>query len=424
MSLIDTEPRTPRRSRVASVLDWVAAPPMERRFGIDGDATGELRGTGTTARSEASPTIDLDALDALEAIEVHHDAVDATMVMSMDDLLADADVLEHDAVMADDFFDDDFDDEVVAFDDEVVVLDDEVVAFDDEVVAFARTPSDTKAATADGARTATIDPRFARRRAEVEEDTHRRVVSRRMIWAVVCGLLAMIPVAGYALLRSDVMAVRTISVDGAEFSGAMAVVTAGGVRVGDSMMDVDTGAVARRIESMDLVDSAVVERKWPDRLVITVVERVPVAAIQSTPGRWYAIDRDGTVLTTSVNPPQGLAIVVVTTSATEQPEQSTPTLRTDSEGRTVVSSDARNAAVLIADLPEAVRNRLSDIQAGQGGVTAQVRVGERTVAVQFGRGADGAAKGKALLTVLSEANASSLAAIDISVPDVPILDRG
>jgi cell division protein FtsQ len=260
------------------------------------------------------------------------------------------------------------------------------------------------------------DPRIAERRRRVEQEAEHEAQERRSSrWiavGVLTGLLAVV-VGGVALLmRSPLLEVRTISVDGAAMTGAEAVVTAGGVRIGDSMFRVDTGAVARRISDLDTVATARVERKWPDSLRIVVTERIAVAAVRAG-DLWLTVDRDGAVLTTVVSAPSLVRLTVsepmVVASGSTLPSALSPV-------------DAR-AAALVADLPDAVRRRLDPVRVERGSVVGTVTTAGARIEVVFGRPDDAVAKGRALLTVLQGADPDSIRLLDLSVPDVPIVTR-
>src|SRR2546425_1278387 len=64
---------------------------------------------------------------------------------------------------------------------------------------------------------------------------------------------------------------------------------------GDSMMRLDLAAAERRVESIPMVQSARLERHWPQTIRVVISERVPWAFWQIGPDR-YVIDNEGGVL--------------------------------------------------------------------------------------------------------------------------------
>src|SRR2546427_12112092 len=64
---------------------------------------------------------------------------------------------------------------------------------------------------------------------------------------------------------------------------------------GDSMMRLDLAAAERRVESIPMVQSARLERHWPQTVRLVIIERLPWAFWQIGPDR-YVIDKEGIVL--------------------------------------------------------------------------------------------------------------------------------
>ena len=68
------------------------------------------------------------------------------------------------------------------------------------------------------------------------------------------------------------------------------------VALGTPLLSVDTAAVQARLMELPPVHRARVTRLWPDRLLVQIEERVPVALWQKD-GKFAPIDRDGVALT-------------------------------------------------------------------------------------------------------------------------------
>src|SRR5436309_11393236 len=64
---------------------------------------------------------------------------------------------------------------------------------------------------------------------------------------------------------------------------------------GDSMMRLDLAAAERRVESIPMVQSARLERHWPQTVRVVINERLPWAFWQIGPDR-YVIDNEAVVL--------------------------------------------------------------------------------------------------------------------------------
>src|SRR5690606_26352017 len=115
------------------------------------------------------------------------------------------------------------------------------------------------------------DPRMRSRRIGVRREAGRRRLRRMLAGAAVAAAL----VGAAALTRTSLLDVDRIEVEGAARSGAAEVRRAAGVATGEPLVDVDTGAVAARVEELAWVAQARVDRAWPATLRIRVTEREP-----------------------------------------------------------------------------------------------------------------------------------------------------
>jgi cell division protein FtsQ len=88
----------------------------------------------------------------------------------------------------------------------------------------------------------------------------------------------------WALFGSRLLVVRSVTVTGEHLVTSAQVIAAADVPLGTSLVNVDTGLVARRVEGIRQVASVTVSKDWPDHLSITVRERVPVVAVRMAGG--------------------------------------------------------------------------------------------------------------------------------------------
>lgn len=132
-------------------------------------------------------------------------------------------------------------------------------------------------------------PRLAAKR-DADRRERRAARLRRTAWtaAVVAPLLLL----GWIVLRSPVLAVRTVTVTGTHRLTTAQVLAAARVPVGQPLARVDTGAVARRVGALDPVLHVDVVRDWPHVLHLTVVERTPVVAVPRA-GQLELLDATG-----------------------------------------------------------------------------------------------------------------------------------
>jgi len=107
------------------------------------------------------------------------------------------------------------------------------------------------------------------------------------------------------LANSPLLSVRHIEIDGVERSDAVASVAASGVGEGALLLWVDTGAIDRAVRADPWVADVRVRRVWPDRVVVEVLERRPVAWIEGVLG-WMEVAEDGTVVARAHAPGPGL----------------------------------------------------------------------------------------------------------------------
>jgi cell division protein FtsQ len=125
--------------------------------------------------------------------------------------------------------------------------------------------------------------------------------SAALVWAVAAGL-PRAATMGLATASSEAgFVVRQVEIEGARNQPRLSIyreVLEGG---SDSMLLADLPAMRDRLVALPWVKEARIQRRWPDRLRITVIERKP-AALWQYQGRLRLIDSDGVVL-----PADGLA---------------------------------------------------------------------------------------------------------------------
>ena len=140
-----------------------------------------------------------------------------------------------------------------------------------------------------------MDPRVRARRVAVKRARGRK----RLLWAGVIALVVLIGVAVLAVFSSSLFAVDHVDVQGAEYtqltdgSRLQAVIDD---LLGEPVLLVDTLAAERELESIPWIERAFVTTDFPDRVLIDVRERRPLATFQGSDRRFRVIDRDGRVL--------------------------------------------------------------------------------------------------------------------------------
>lgn len=175
---------------------------------------------------------------------------------------------------------------------DAVYLDEEVddasvsspVFIDDDGSSDAIMPKD---ATSRG-----IEPRLRQRRIGV-----RRAASRkRLLWALVAGLVVIVAVGVLALLGSSRFAVDTVAVTGNVYTDADQLTAVIDDLRGTPVLLVDTNQVEQQLEAIPWVEDARVTTRFPDSASIEIRERTPVASMLGEDTRSRVLDAHGRVL--------------------------------------------------------------------------------------------------------------------------------
>lgn len=231
----------------------------------------------------------------------------------------------------------------------------------------------------------------------------RRTASRkrRPIQAAVA--VVGMAVVAWVLWGSPLLAVRTVQVDGVTTLPAEQVRETAGVAEGTPLLRVDVSAAQERVAQLPQVDTVEVTRGWPSTVVITVVERTPVAVV-GTPGRRSLVDARGVLFDTITgDPPEGVVPLDVANPGPDDP----PTMA---------------ALGALTALPADVREGV----AGAAATSAEdvsLTLDDGTV-VRWGTPEETEEKAAALTAVLEQIEAGSLepaGTIDVSTPDAVVL---
>lgn len=231
------------------------------------------------------------------------------------------------------------------------------------------------------------------------EPRARRTPWRAAFFALAgAGILAAVV---WALFGSRLFVVRSVTVTGTHLVTAGQVIAAADVPLGTSLVGVDTGQVARRVEGIRQVASAAVAKDWPDHLAITVRERVPVVAVRMAGGGYDLVDPTGVLVVWSRTRPARLPLYL--TSVSGSALRGDPGLVT--------------AAAVLAELSPALSKQVGEVsasqaQAGSSG-TYQVLLGMRGGKTVLWGGTDGAAQKNRELAVLLTGSAHY---VDVSAP--------
>ncbi len=244
-----------------------------------------------------------------------------------------------------------------------------------------------------------MDPRLRQRRLDVQVEHDRR----RARLARVATALLVVGAAAYGALRSPLLAVKRPRVSGEVQTPAEAVLRAGGLTGQPLMIDLSLGSSARAIERLPWIATARVRRSWPDTVIVTVTERVPVAVI----GGMF-VDASGRVLSTAPGFAPLLAVRIDTGASAPAPP---------GPGGTVAPVYRAGVQVVTA-LPTALRPHVGVVFVRPDGTVrlsltggASAVLGDSTALPQ---------KFAAVLTLIDQVRIGT-GTIDVTVPSAPVL---
>jgi cell division protein FtsQ len=226
----------------------------------------------------------------------------------------------------------------------------------------------------------------------------RRATSRR--WririAVAVGAVAALAVTGWFLASSSLFALHYVTVEGTSRLTPHEVLSAAGVREGTSLVSLDPGAVADRVERLTPVAAAHVTRRWPHGLVIHVVERRPAGVVVSD-GAVELLDASGVAFASAPAAPHDLVTVEV-------------------PGRVPGPGEAaaRAAMRVLAELPRGVRAQVTTVTARSvNAVSVHLTDGRRVI---WGSAGDATTKAAVLRTLMRR----DAQVYDVSTPSVAV----
>jgi cell division protein FtsQ len=230
----------------------------------------------------------------------------------------------------------------------------------------------------------------------------RRPARRRRPLQLAVGLLVLATVV-WALWASPVLGVRTVQVDGVSTLPAGQVRETVGLEPGTSLLRVDVQAAEERVARLPQVASVEVTRGWPNTVVVTVVERVPVAIVGEAGAR-SLVDADGVLFDTVTGaPPPGVVPLDVPDPGPDDPA-------------------TRAALAAMSALPADVRAELAEVSATSAD-DVSLTLADGT-SVSWGGAEESAAKAAALAGLIEQIASGGLEAagtIDVSAPHAVVL---
>lgn len=137
-----------------------------------------------------------------------------------------------------------------------------------------------------------------------EEPQNVKKKEHRGVYLLLLGLV----LAGIAIGFYFALIIDRIEVVGNEKLERGEVLTISGLNIGEHMLFANLGEARSRLLSSPYIRSAYIKRAYPDKLIITIEERKPVAAIVGV-GSYALIDLEGSVMEIAQTNDNGLVAV-------------------------------------------------------------------------------------------------------------------
>jgi cell division protein FtsQ len=211
---------------------------------------------------------------------------------------------------------------------------------------------------------------------------------------------------GWGVTRSPFLDVDHVEVSGTVHATPADITAASGIHGGMAMLDVDGGDAGARLRAVPWILRAHVERHWPATVTITVVERLPVAAVPAKAGVGI-VDPTGRVLTVVPTAPPTLPTLL------GLPPAGPPSSR--------IAGRAADLLAVALAMPPQVAQRVTAVVAADSG-QVELRLKPAGV-VRFGPPDQLAEKMLATQTVLTQVDLTRLAVLDVRVPASPAITR-
>lgn len=164
---------------------------------------------------------------------------------------------------------------------------------------------------------------------------------RLRIVVVGAGLLLATLAALWAVFFSSLFAVDGVTVEGTRMLSTEQVERVAAVPLGEPLARADLDAVRERVESLTPVLAADVSRKWPDRILVRVQERIVVAVVEVN-GKFRGIDEEGVGFRGYSSRPKSLPLIKIDKGTGDE-------------------AKAEGAAV-IAALPESIARKVEHLE--------------------------------------------------------------
>lgn len=253
-----------------------------------------------------------------------------------------------------------------------------------------------------GYRPAHIDPRIRARRIEVQRGLGRQRRQR----LVDLGLLLAVAAGFAGALRSPLLDVDAVRLEGNDRTSDALVLERAGIAEGDQLIDLDLRGAGERLADLPWVDSVRLHRGLDGQVAVRLTERTPVA-IAGEGEAAVLVDAEGRVLARGTEDPALAGSLVRLAQLPGRPEPGQFLPATAAAGLELAARLGAAAPGLVIDLAD-----------------EQSLVGTLgTTEVRFGPATQLDAKVRSLRTVLDQVDLTCAARIDVRSPGSPVLTR-
>lgn len=235
-------------------------------------------------------------------------------------------------------------------------------------------------------------------RGEIKRFT-RQARRRRRAWLISVGSVVGVVAALVLVALSPLMALRTISVEGAHRVDAAALTQSLSSQLGTPLALINYQSVRNEVARYPLVRSYTTQVRPPGTLVVRIVERTPVGVVAAH-GGFDLVDQAGVVISQSARRPAGYPLIAL---------EGAP-------GSAEAHRSFASSAAVLAALPPATRAQAESITASTADdVTITLAGGVKVV---WGGPAQSDLKAADLAALLKSVPGASL--YDVSAPDSPV----
>lgn len=249
-----------------------------------------------------------------------------------------------------------------------------------------------------------IDPRIRARRIEVQRGIGRRRLQR----LVDLGLLLAVAAGFAGALRSPLLDVDQVVLQGNEHTPDELVLERAGITRGDQLMDLDLAVAGARVAELPWIGEVALHRGLDGRVDLRVTERTPVAVL-GTGADAVLVDVEGRALARSSVEPALSASLVQLAGLSERAL----------EPGAFLSSSATRALDLARRLVDITPGVVLEVAAG-GSIVGTPPSG---IELRFGTPTQLDAKVRDLRSVLDQVDLRCAAVIDVRAPGSPVLTR-